>query len=140
MSSAHRDATGGQGVYSPGPGRPSIAFFYNWLMGFRIASALALILLLGNVIASAQPSPRQVPTGEKPQKPEEKLPEGEGREILRAACSVCHAVSEVTKFAGTYGRDEWRDLVKSMIVYGAQVTAEEEEILVDYLDMHFGKD
>ena len=109
-------------------------------MGFRIVSALALILLLGNVIAAAQPSPRQVPAGQEPQKPEEKLPEGEGRKILVASCSGCHEVSQVTKFAGTYGRDEWRDLVKSMIVYGAEVTAEEEDILVDYLDMHFGKD
>jgi len=109
-------------------------------MGFRVVSALALILLLGNVIATAQPSPRQVPSGQQPQKPEEKLPDGEGRKILVASCSVCHEVSEVTKFAGTYGRDEWRDLVKSMIVYGAQVTAEEEDILVDYLDTHFGKD
>ena len=110
-------------------------------MAFRIATALALILLLSNVIATAQPSPRQAPAGEQqPKKPEEKLPEGEGRKILLAACSECHDVSEVTKFDGTYGLDEWRDLVKSMIVYGAQVTAEEEEILVDYLDRHFGKD
>jgi|SRR6187455_947024 cytochrome c5 len=109
-------------------------------MGFRIVSALALILLLGNVVATAQPSPRQVPAGQEPQKPEEKLPEGEGRKILVASCSGCHEVSQVTKFAGTYGRDEWRDLVKSMIVYGAEVTAEEEDILVDYLDTHFGKD
>jgi len=109
-------------------------------MAFRYISGLALIVLLGTVVASAQPSPRQVPAGQQPQKPEDKLPEGEGRKILLAACSECHQVSEVTKFDGTYGRDEWRDLVKSMIVYGAQVTAEEEDILVDYLDTHFGKD
>jgi hypothetical protein len=109
-------------------------------MSFRIANVLALILLLGNVFASAQSSPRQTPAEQQPQTPDEKLPEGEGREILLASCSACHEVKEVTKFEGTYGRDEWRDLVKSMIVYGAQVTAEEEDILVDYLDTHFGKD
>lgn len=108
-------------------------------MTFRTARALALILLVANVIVSAHPATRQAPT-EQQQKPDEKLPEGEGREILLESCSVCHEVKEVTKFQGTYGLDEWRDLVKSMIVYGAQVTAEEEEILVDYLDTHFGKD
>jgi hypothetical protein len=108
-------------------------------MAFRIASALAVVLLIGNVMISAQPSPPQAPAGP-PQKQEEKLPEGEGREILLNACSACHEVKEVTKFDGTYGRDEWRDLVKSMIVYGAQVTAEEEDILVDYLDTNFGKE
>ena len=56
-------------------------------MAFRIASALALIFLLGNVIASAQPSPRQEPAAQQPQKPEDKLPEGEGRKILVASCS-----------------------------------------------------
>ena len=29
---------------------------------------------------------------------------------------------------------------KSMIVYGAQLTADEENVLVDYLDEHFGKE
>lgn len=112
----------------------------QWLMVFRISSALALILLLGTAMAGAQSSSRQEPAQQQPQKPEEKLPEGEGRTILVAACSGCHDVSEVTKFDGTYGRDEWRDLVKSMVVYGAQVTADEEDILVDYLDTHFGKE
>lgn len=109
-------------------------------MGFHIVGALALTLFLGNVIGNAHLTSPQVPSGQQPQKPEERLPEGEGRTILVASCSGCHQVSEVTKFAGTYGRDEWRDLVKSMIVYGAEVTAEEEDILVDYLDTHFGKD
>jgi mono/diheme cytochrome c family protein len=109
-------------------------------MTFRIASQLALILLLGNVIAAAQPSFRQAQDGPQAKQTDMKLPEGEGREILLNACSACHEVKEVTKFQGTYGVDEWRDLVKSMIVYGAQVTAEEEAILVDYLNKHFGKD
>jgi hypothetical protein len=109
-------------------------------MGFRILSALALILLVGTVVVSAQPSPRQAPAGQQPQKEELQLPEGEGREILLAACSGCHEVKEVTKFQGIYGQAEWRDLVKSMIVYGAQVTADEEDVLVEYLDTHFGKE
>ena len=111
-------------------------------MRFWVPTALALILLVGNVIAAAQPSPAPVAAQEqKPEdKPEDKLPEGEGKKILINACSECHAVSEVTKFAGSYGREEWRDLVKSMIVYGAQVTADEEDLLVDYLDTHFGKE
>jgi cytochrome c5 len=67
------------------------------------------------------------------------LPEGDGKKILLNACTACHDLGEVTKFKGYYDRDEWRDLVKSMIVYGAQVTGEEEEVLVDYLNKHFGK-
>ena len=109
-------------------------------MDFRIASALALILFIGTAIVSAQPATRQEPAPQQPQKQEEQLPEGKGRAILVAACSVCHEVKEVTKFQGTYGPAEWRDLVKSMIVYCAQVTADEEDVLVEYLDTHFGKE
>jgi hypothetical protein len=106
-------------------------------MRFRIATVLTVVVLIGQVMATAQPSPAPVATGQ--QKPEDKLPEGEGKKILIDACSECHAVNEVTKFAGIYEMNEWRDLVKSMIVYGAQLTAEEEDVLVDYLDTHFGK-
>ena len=105
-------------------------------MRFRFATALTAILLI-DVIAIAQPSPEPVAVAQ--EKPEDKLPEGEGKKILVNACSECHAVSEVTKFAGIYELNEWRDLVKSMVVYGAQVTAEEENVLVEYLDKHFGK-
>ena len=73
------------------------------------------------------------------QKPKDDLPEGDGKAILVEACGECHEYKEVTKFAGYYDRNEWSDLVKSMIVYGAQLTGEQEEVLVDYLDKHFGK-
>ena len=113
-------------------------------MRFWIATAFTAIILVSQVIAAPQSSPTPVAAGqEKPddkQKPEDKLPDGAGKKILIDACSECHAVNEVTKFAGIYGLTEWRDLVKSMIVYGAQLTADEEDVLVDYLDEHFGKE
>src|SRR5688572_1170804 len=113
-------------------------------MRFRIVTALSVILLISQVIAAPHSSPMPVAAGqEKPddkQNPEDKLPEGAGKKVLIDACSECHAVNEVTKFAGIYGRNEWSDLVKSMIVYGAQLTADDEAVLVDYLDEHFGKE
>jgi mono/diheme cytochrome c family protein len=66
------------------------------------------------------------------------LPEGEGKTILLAACATCHELREVTKFRGHFGPDEWRDIVRTMVEYGARVTDAEAEVLVDYLATHLG--
>jgi virginiamycin B lyase len=107
-------------------------------MRFRIVTAFTVILLISQVLAA--PYSPATPVAARQDKPEDKLPEGAGKKILIDACSECHAVNEVTKFAGIYGRNEWSDLVKSMIVYGAQLTTDDENVLVDYLDEHFGKE
>ena len=37
-----------------------------------------------------------------------------GQVILNRACTVCHAITEITKFKGYYGRDQWADVVRTM--------------------------
>jgi len=67
------------------------------------------------------------------------LPEGDGRKILQASCTACHDLSEVTKFKGFYTRDDWHDIVKTMIEYGAKVKDSDVDVLVDYLTKNLGK-
>jgi cytochrome c5 len=67
------------------------------------------------------------------------LPEGDGKKILQASCTVCHDLTEVTKFKGFYTRDDWRDIVKTMIAYGATVKETDVEVLVEYLGKNLGK-
>jgi cytochrome c5 len=69
----------------------------------------------------------------------EQLPQGAGRQILMSACTSCHNLREVTKFSGFYGREQWRDIVLTMMDYGAPVNAKEVEVLSDYLAQHLGK-
>ena len=69
----------------------------------------------------------------------EQLPQGAGRQILISACTSCHNLREVTKFSGFYGREQWRDIVLTMMDYGAPVNAKEVEVLSDYLAQHLGK-
>lgn len=71
--------------------------------------------------------------------PEEELPEGDGKKILLASCTSCHNLSEVTKFRGYYTREQWRDIVATMVEYGADVKKPEVDTLVDYLTEHLGK-
>jgi virginiamycin B lyase len=67
------------------------------------------------------------------------LPEGEGKRILESACTTCHDLTEVTKFRGFYTKDEWRDVVETMVKYGAELKAPEVDVLVEYLDKNLGK-
>jgi hypothetical protein len=45
----------------------------------------------------------------------------------------------VTKFKGFYTRPQWRDIVQTMVDYGAGVNEKEIEALSDYLTAHLGK-
>ena len=67
------------------------------------------------------------------------LPDGPGKRILTNACVACHALTEVTKFRGFYGRPQWRDIVQTMVDYGAPVGEKDAEILTDYLTENLGK-
>jgi hypothetical protein len=79
--------------------------------------------------------------GQSPQRDDTKidLPDGDGRKILETACTTCHGLDEVVKFKGYNTKDQWRDVVVTMVKYGAEVKEPEIEILVDYLGKHFSK-
>jgi hypothetical protein len=69
----------------------------------------------------------------------EQLPPGAGRQILTSACVACHGLTEVTKFRGFYARQQWRDIVLTMVDYGAPVGEKDVEVLTDYLTANLGK-
>lgn len=69
----------------------------------------------------------------------EDLPDGEGKKLLESRCTSCHELSEVTKFRGYYNRAQWRDIVVTMVEYGAELKKPEIETLADYLAQHLGK-
>jgi hypothetical protein len=66
------------------------------------------------------------------------LPDGGGREILLTDCLGCHDLGGLDLFKGFYGREQWRDLVLTMVAHGAAVDAAEVEELADYLTRYFG--
>ena len=92
-----------------------------------LAGAILAITLAG---ASAQQPSVQ---------PDDELPEGDGKRILKASCTSCHELDEVTKFRGYYDRKAWADIVNTMVEYGAALGKGEDEVLVDYLTQHLGK-
>lgn len=68
------------------------------------------------------------------------LPGGRGREILVRECLECHDLGGLDLFRGFYTRDSWRELVLTMQANGAQVDADEVEIVSDYLATYFSPD
>jgi mono/diheme cytochrome c family protein len=69
----------------------------------------------------------------------DQLPDGAGRQILMSACTACHGLREVTKFRGFYVRQQWKDVVLTMVDYGAPVGEKDVEVLTDYLTENLGK-
>ena len=67
------------------------------------------------------------------------LPDGPGKQILNRACVSCHNLTEVTKFRGFYTRPQWRDIVQTMVDYGAAVNDKDAEVLTSYLTESLGK-
>jgi len=81
-----------------------------------------------------------VPSGTRAAGPEDELPDGDGKKILVSSCTACHDLTEVTKFRGYYDRKQWRDIVVTMMDYGAPVDEKQVDILADYLAKHLGKE
>jgi cytochrome c5 len=67
------------------------------------------------------------------------LPAGQGRTILQTSCTVCHDLREVTKFSGYYNKQQWKDIVATMMEYGANIKNDEADVLVEYLTQSIGR-
>jgi cytochrome c5 len=67
------------------------------------------------------------------------LPPGQGRTILQSSCTVCHDLREVTKFRGYYTKQQWQDVVVTMMGYGANIKQDEVDVLADYLTQSLGR-
>jgi cytochrome c5 len=91
------------------------------------ATAVSLAAWAGALRVSAQAAP------------EDELPAGPGKTILQASCTSCHDLDEVTKFKGYYTRAQWKDVVQTMVDYGAKLQPGEADVLADYLAEHLGK-
>ena len=118
--------------------------------------AVALVLVAGLVVSCGGPTPPQAtpeeeaepqPT-EAPQEPEEEPteppaeeepiepPPEEGLALLEERCTDCHGLDRVTRAQKT--AEEWAQTVDRMIDKGAQLDADERDVLIDYLTQTYG--
>jgi len=66
------------------------------------------------------------------------MPEGEGRELVLQKCQSCHDSQRTIAFARP--REQWQEVVESMITRGTQLAPEEVPVMVDYFTKYFGPD
>ncbi len=64
------------------------------------------------------------------------LPDQPGRDILVERCVQCHAMEMVLQAKKT--ENEWKQTVARMASYGANVSAEEQDLVVKYATANFG--
>jgi cytochrome c5 len=64
------------------------------------------------------------------------LPEGDGKTIVEAKCTVCHDTSLITM--NHLDKDAWKAMIDVMVASGAEVSADEMPVLLEYLVKNFG--
>jgi len=60
----------------------------------------------------------------------------DGATLVQQRCTVCHTMARIQ--SAHHSAADWQTIVDSMIRRGAQLTAEEETIVVDYLAATYG--
>ncbi len=108
-----------------------------WFYAGMLACTVSCAPKTARTPVATSPAPAAIPATMAAASDE--LPQGPGRQILTRACVSCHNLREVTKFKGFYTRPQWRDIVQTMVDYGAGVNEKDVEVLSDYLTEHLGK-
>lgn len=67
------------------------------------------------------------------------LAEGPGRELLLSRCLGCHDLGGLELFDDFYTREDWHQLLETMVAHGADVDAAELELVADYLGLHYSR-
>ena len=64
-----------------------------------------------------------------------KLPDGPGKELVQARCSMCHDLGRVVSIPRT--KQEWDSVTRNMIERGPRASAADVQTMVSYLVTHF---
>jgi hypothetical protein len=78
------------------------------------------VLLIGTLLVSCGSSNTTSSSGS-----------SDGQTLMQERCSVCHSTDRITSAHKTTA--EWTTTVERMISHGAQLNAQEQQTLIDYL-------
>lgn len=65
------------------------------------------------------------------------LPDGDGKDVVVKACTSCHDADNFTSKKHT--KAEWKEVVDTMIAYGAEISDANVEVITTYLAKNYGK-
>jgi len=69
---------------------------------------------------------------------QDKLPEGDGKQLVERVCNECHGPETYTEKKRT--KDQWEKVIQTMVDRGAEATDAEFDKIVAYLTKYFGKE
>ena len=122
------------------PRNPRIGPFALILTVSTLLAASSCFLIAGGVAAKgasldgSQQAPAPSPKGIDP-KLVKQFPEGEGKEIVLAACVQCHGLGEIVSHR--MDSKGWEKAILDMVAKGTQLLPGESETLVQYLAANF---
>jgi cytochrome c5 len=111
--------------------------------GLLAALALAVAVAVGAAAGEATPAapspPMVIGTAPDPASiPLSVLPVGKGREVVIQQCALCHPIDLVVQQRRT--QDEWDTLISRMADHGARANEAEQQVIFEYLVLHFAKE
>ncbi len=89
-----------------------------------IISVLLLVMLAGVFLAACGSGSTQAPVSSS-------STPADGQSLLQTRCTQCHSLSRVT--TSQQNSTQWKATVDKMIRNGAELTPQEEQVLVNYL-------
>lgn len=95
----------------------------KWQM---ILGIVMIVLLL--TVVSCGPAATPVPTATE---------DTRGKTIMETKCSTCHGLAQIQ--TAKYDRASWEAVVVRMVAKGAQLNAEEQQLVIDYLAKTYPK-
>jgi cytochrome c5 len=95
-----------------------------------LVSILFVIVLAGVLLASCGSSSSPTPTTSS-----SGGSTSDGQTLMQTRCTVCHTLDRITSAHKT--ADQWKATVDHMISNGAQLSAQEEQTLINYLAQNY---
>ena len=94
---------------------------------FIALSLMMVIFILFGVGCSSAATPVPTPTQDL----------SKAKSVVESRCSTCHGLAQVQ--AAKYDQAGWESVVKRMVGNGAQLTAEQQQLAVQYLAQAYSK-
>jgi mono/diheme cytochrome c family protein len=93
--------------------------------------ALLTVGLIGSVLGAGQALGQKAATSAL-----ETPPPGPGLSTIQERCSACH--SAATVFGQRRSPDDWAATVQVMVDHGADLSADEQSVVIGYLSQNYG--
>jgi cytochrome c5 len=100
-----------------------------------LSLTLVLVIAAGLLVACEGSASTQTTEPEEEQ-PATSAPSEDGAALLEERCTTCHGLDRTTQAQKT--GQEWEETVSRMVGKGAQLSEEEQIVLVEYLAQNYG--